>query len=565
MRRLSEYVRHRSSTQESRDSSGSFTGDGMDTTRRRARSDAPRAMLRRRAQSEYSGSARFIEISKATPASAGPMDRLFGRAAAASSASATGGDPTTPRHARLGSRKDSSVHAVDLAVLQSMALTEAQANADSASAMGICELETQPKFEEVKELEEDLEEENCLICMGRFTAKRPSIPIPCKKTCNLAPVHAKCIFEWKEQKKGMGTCPLCRSELGFIDYTPPDLLQTSTLVMFNARKQFVQTPIPQGANMIRCYIIARNGFWGSPVKYEFYLQAITTLHYPSGDLPSPESPAKGDRLLMTAYKKMSKWGSSIIDISLDEACKDFDKASHNYLGTINSTITGLEHTMVAPFKSTAHGSTSGGQRELASVIYSQNRVGAGSGPRRMQVVVPTVMELNEDNVADTTPGFLSSPNNASQASAANTEVDVDIDSDDEDEAQSTKRFVTEVYRPSSKSDNMANLLRKRQLGSTENEERTNLLFGQNKDPYWLESIQAFSLDFRGRVTLPSNKNFQLELDCSPDAIVMQFGKVVAAEDGQAFSIYTVDLQWPLSPLQAFAISLTACDRKALVA
>jgi hypothetical protein len=104
-----------------------------------------------------------------------------------------------------------------------------------------------------------------------------------------------------------------------------------------------------------------------------------------------------------------------------------------------------------------------------------------------------------------------------------------------------------------------------------------VLYGCNKQPYWLDSIQAYSLDFSGRVTLPSNKNFQLVLDGNPalgnrstssanqqyqhpggSDITLQFGKVFAAA---SVEVYTVDVAWPLSPVQAFGVSLTAVIQK----
>ncbi|XP_071492040.1 tubby-related protein 4-like [Diadema antillarum] len=67
----------------------------------------------------------------------------------------------------------------------------------------------------------------------------------------------------------------------------------------------------------------------------------------------------------------------------------------------------------------------------------------------------------------------------------------------------------------------------------------------NKAPLWNENTQVYQLDFGGRVTQESAKNFQVELH---NKQVMQFGKI----DGQA---YTLDFQSPFSAIQAFAIAL----------
>jgi hypothetical protein len=641
---------------------------GSSLTRGRA-SSQDLALMRRRAQSDYLNTERFETVKGAASASAAssapapqvsPRSRFrtssnlagLARSRSATGTSATGaGRTSTPRHnssprhgedagagagagvgglaslpqrpssVRLSKRKSSSINPVDLSVLDSMQLPEEQPHDHDAEHDHV-EL-TLPKdaarqaAEAAAAAAAEAENEGCLICMGKFTAKRPSMQIPCSKRCNLAPVHAKCIYEWKEQKKGMGTCPLCRSDLGEIPYRPPDLLQLNTLVMFNARKLFAQNPVPKGAGMLRCYVKAFNGFWGSPVQYELYIQAPTTLRYPLGVLPSASSPDKGDRLLLTARKRLTKWGSSVIDISLDCDGADFRPASPNYLGAMHASTSGLEHTLVQQLSKAAAaalaaasggeagGAALAGQRELLSVIYTQNRVGSASGPRRMTVALPRVREVDvsdqdpaegivmprdvtllvegkravapdqsksKKTARDSSP--LPPPPSAGASAGAGSDAhdgaggdssgDNDDDDDDEEEEEEkllSRRYVTEVYRPANKNDSLISTLRR----GKDDVKEAGLYYGVNKEPYWLDSIQAYSLDFQGRVTLPSNKNFQLELDFMREAIALQFGKVVGADEELDFSIYTVDVQWPLSPLQALGLALTACDRKALCA
>ncbi|XP_065157331.1 LOW QUALITY PROTEIN: tubby-related protein 4-like [Atheta coriaria] len=67
----------------------------------------------------------------------------------------------------------------------------------------------------------------------------------------------------------------------------------------------------------------------------------------------------------------------------------------------------------------------------------------------------------------------------------------------------------------------------------------------NKAPMWNENSQVYQLDFGGRVTQESAKNFQIEFRGKQ---VMQFGRI----DGNA---YTLDFQYPFSALQAFAVAL----------
>ena len=67
----------------------------------------------------------------------------------------------------------------------------------------------------------------------------------------------------------------------------------------------------------------------------------------------------------------------------------------------------------------------------------------------------------------------------------------------------------------------------------------------NKPPIWNETNQVYQLDFGGRVTQESAKNFQIEFSGKQ---VMQFGRI----DSNA---YTLDFEWPFTAVQAFSIAL----------
>ena len=47
---------------------------------------------------------------------------------------------------------------------------------------------------------------------------------------------------------------------------------------------------------------------------------------------------------------------------------------------------------------------------------------------------------------------------------------------------------------------------------------------RNKAPRWNDALGAYCLNFCGRVTHASVKNFQLVADADPEHIVLQFGK-----------------------------------------
>ncbi|KAG6755213.1 hypothetical protein POTOM_041031 [Populus tomentosa] len=85
---------------------------------------------------------------------------------------------------------------------------------------------------------------------------------------------------------------------------------------------------------------------------------------------------------------------------------------------------------------------------------------------------------------------------------------------------------------------------------------------RNKAPRWHEHLQCWCLNFHGRVTVASVKNFQLvaTMDQSQpggrgdEDTVLQFGKV--GDD-----TFTMDYRLPLSAFQAFAICLTSFGTK----
>ena len=81
----------------------------------------------------------------------------------------------------------------------------------------------------------------------------------------------------------------------------------------------------------------------------------------------------------------------------------------------------------------------------------------------------------------------------------------------------------------------------------------------NKAPRWNESLGAYCLNFNGRVTLPSVKNFQLQLEgaSDPNQVSLQFGKT-------GDSTFTMDYSFPLSPLQAFQVRRAWCKQLRLL-
>lgn len=84
---------------------------------------------------------------------------------------------------------------------------------------------------------------------------------------------------------------------------------------------------------------------------------------------------------------------------------------------------------------------------------------------------------------------------------------------------------------------------------------------KNKSPRWHEQLQCWCLNFQGRVTVASVKNFQLvatppigQSGPQYEKVILQFGKV-------GKDVFTMDYRYPISAFQAFAICLSSFDTK----
>lgn len=82
-----------------------------------------------------------------------------------------------------------------------------------------------------------------------------------------------------------------------------------------------------------------------------------------------------------------------------------------------------------------------------------------------------------------------------------------------------------------------------------------LLALQNRPPWWNIELGAFVLNFGGRVSVASVKNFQLCDRNDQDYIMLQFGRI------QGRHSFTMDFQHPLTAVQAFAIAISSLQSR----
>jgi len=213
----------------------------------------------------------------------------------------------------------------------------------------------------------------------------------------------------------------------------------------------------------------------------------------------------GEQFLLSARRR-KKQKQSNYKVSLDR--DDLSRHSSNYFGKLKSNFMGTEFQMydngINPEKlseSQRDGSHVQVRQELATVLYKQNVLGS-RGPRKMKVMVPNVDESGQ----------------------------------------------RVVLRPTDPSESMLERYK-----AAKNDQDVQIL--KNKQPKWNDSVGAYVLNFNGRVTRASVKNFQLcNISRDPDHVVMQFGRV--GKDA-----FTMDYQWPLCGLQAFGIALSSFDYK----
>ena len=218
-----------------------------------------------------------------------------------------------------------------------------------------------------------------------------------------------------------------------------------------------------------------------PRRYEIYLK-------------------EGDQFLLAARKRKKNKSSNYL-ISLDK--DDLARQSGNFFGKLRSNFVGTEFQLydkgINPEKAD-EGQKAGAssmvqvrqklgtvssrdpvshaplaplqvRQELGTVLYKQNVLGS-RGPRKMQVCVPRV------------------------------------------DHESNQRHT---WQPSRKDEEMLTKMKSRDY--------TNLTYLINKPPRWNDQVGAYVLNFNGRVTMASVKNFQLVEPDEQDAVLLQFGRV----------------------------------------
>ncbi|XP_063538117.1 protein king tubby [Cydia strobilella] len=205
----------------------------------------------------------------------------------------------------------------------------------------------------------------------------------------------------------------------------------------------------------------------------------------------------GKKVFLLAARKRKKSATSNYLISTDPT--ELTRTADSFAGKLRSNLLGTAFTVYDNGKAWRKHDRANTRHELAAVVYDTNVLGF-KGPRKMTVILPGM-----------TPD---------------------------------RQRVT--IAPEDDSETLLERLKLQNLDE--------IVVLHNKTPVWNDETQSYVLNFHGRVTQASVKNFQIVHDSEPDYVVMQFGRI--SED-----IFTMDFRYPLCALQAFGIALSSFDSK----
>ncbi|KAK7246810.1 hypothetical protein RIF29_41680 [Crotalaria pallida] len=274
----------------------------------------------------------------------------------------------------------------------------------------------------------------------------------------------------------------------------------------------------------------------------------------------------GKFLLSAKRTRRTTYTEYVISMDAD----NISRSSNTYIGKLRSNFLGTKFIIydTQPPYSSAHicppgtGRTSrrfyskkvspkvpSGSYNIAQVTYELNVLGT-RGPRKMHCIMHSIPASSLD-AGGTVPG----------------------------QPELLPRSLEDSFRSISFSKSLDHSIefssaRFSEIGGScneDDEDKMRPLILKNKPPRWHEQLQCWCLNFRGRVTVASVKNFQLIAATQPaagaptpsqpaapppehDRIILQFGKV-------GKDMFTMDYRYPLSAFQAFAICLSSFDTK----
>ncbi|KAF9341123.1 Tubby- protein 1 [Linnemannia elongata] len=294
----------------------------------------------------------------------------------------------------------------------------------------------------------------------------------------------------------------------------------------------IMSPVPQGLKFM-CRIVRKN-------------EGVDKRMYPTYELTLEEpSRASRVRLLRATKKKRSRGSYYAITSDMDHHPADYDRkaSDENYgvLGKLRSNFLGTAFNVYSngrnPFSGNVAAAQAAAEAEGHSSGISNNSAsnGAGGGAR-VALDQKTKAELRNP-VRQELGAVIYNPNVLGLKGPRKMTILMNTMTAEGDMVE---------RRPTQAKDTL--------IGRMTDRDMTDLLVLRNKSPQWNDDTNSFVLNFGGRVSLASVKNFQIVHDNDLDYIIMQFGKT--AQDN-----FTMDCQYPMTPFQAFAFALTSFDAK----
>ncbi|CAF0715606.1 unnamed protein product [Brachionus calyciflorus] len=364
------------------------------------------------------------------------------------------------------------------------------------------------------------------------------------------------------------------------EMNPNDKIDLSIFDLLDkTSKKFILQPATIGLNL-KCQIFRQKGIYP---EYKFYIENLDgnllllmtarkkkktktpcyLINYISFDLDDLEkyieTPlAKLKSNLLGTQFKMYDFGIKPLNDIQGETNNNFLKTSQNefdYSETTSEDVNNSDQNFA--------------RREYLSIVYGFNVLGL-KGPRHMSVITPGmddkfnrdefILKYKSDSLLSSWKKIeenlrYNSPNHKSSNSKIQairkSIFQLNIKKNFHDKKEGLKEDSEEKnseFNSSQASNSTANNFTKNKT------EYRNVIKLINKSPQWHRELNSFALNFNGRVTISSVKNYQIIHEVNPDYIVTQFGKVNK-------DLYTCDYSYPLCALQAFGIALTSLDNK----
>jgi len=363
-----------------------------------------------------------------------------------------------------------------------------------------------------------------------------------------------------------------------LDEATRNLLLTNARVSHEALCAFLTMPMPPQAQTLQCYIRSRNG------RYELYTQqgdellaiAVRRRQMDMSVVFSIYSASQNGQMLestdASTNPRRSRGNSLRERLGLGRHAnqEEIPSLRHSSSGASEAASPRHSRRPVRSLSTDAAGSSRRDNNEEGQQIYGslvgrleRNFVGSqytafsvpseqaprsswteiaavqyaatfGKTPRQMRVALPPVERDNNSSSMEMDDGDMTAANVPMwHSNTAN---------------RSLQAQMGPLPSTSNSSDHAADT-----QPAPSNSNMTDALSFVNKPPVWIESLEAYCLDFGGRVAAASVKNFLLSSPDDMDKTLMLFGRTADRH------VYSMDYSHPFSPLQAFAIALSSMD------